>query len=520
MKNLFEMLQAIFGKNIISKTIGTRTNVIKLPSNKASPLKNQFDVFRSSEDPAVFEKLKNVIKDEAPYISKMNDAERLIYEGNVKRLHDYLVSIGEIKPTISAEVIGLGTKEPITGKGLASLVEESGQVSPPGTLVGDIESRINKLKSLAKEKGMSAEEVLQDFAAGQKGMLRLNDEGLVRSTARQILINDIKAGKIKNITVSEATNMKEPIDSFRQIYGEDALEQLDSLIPNFRSLKTEMEAEKLARSKFKFKPDESRLSGSTSIEEAKKAEQEFGINKPKQAEVTDITGKVYRDTDPDELIKEYNKNKQLLSQVDQEGGTSIGYQQFQELQKRNTEIEKILDSVGIKSAPEVKPEGIVVPFKKKPEEFAIGGPVGLDYLTGQDSTVERENYAFGSFFKKFISSIKEKAQSIPSTPSTSDVPLTILDRYKKYLSEIGNQNTSNTGTGGIFGGLSGLIRKVVSGSNGASPQTSMDTLYNLYRSGLEGKANGGRIGYAKGGNVKLKKNKINVKHGLDYLAGE
>ena len=520
MKNLFEMLQAIFGKNIISRTIGTRTNVIKLPTNKSSPLKNEFDVFKSAENPAVFEKLKKVIEDEAPYISRMNDAERLIYEGNVKRLHDYLVSIGEIKPTISAEVIGLGTKEPIAGKGLASLVEEAGQTSPPGTLVGDIESRINKLKSLAKEKGMSAEEVLQDFASGQKGMLRLQDEGLVRSTARQILINDIKAGKIKNITVSEVTNMKEPIDSFRQIYGEGALEQLDSLIPNFRSLKTEIEAEKLARSKFKFEPDENRLPGSVSIEEAKKAEQEFGINKPKQAEVTDITGKVYRDTDPDELIKEYNTNKQLLSQVDEEGGTSIGYQQFQELQKRNTEIEKILDSVGIKSAPEVKPEGIVVPFKKKPEEFAIGGSVGLDYLTGQNSTVERENYALGSFFKKFISSIKREAPSTPSVTSTSDVPLTILDRYRKYLSEMGNENTSNTTTGGIFGGLSGLIRKVVSGSNVSSPQTSMDTLYNLYKSGVEGKAEGGRIGYAEGGNVKLKKNKINVKRGLDYLTGE
>jgi hypothetical protein len=440
MKNLFEMLQAIFGKNIISGTIGTRTNVIKLPSNKASPLKNQFDVFRSSENPAVFEKLKKVIEDEAPYISKMNDAERLIYEGNVKRLHDYLVSIGEIKPTISAEVIGLGTKEPIAGKGLASLVEEAGQTSPPGTLVGDIESRINKLKSLAKEKGMSAEEVLQDFASGQKGMLRLQDEGLVRSTARQILINDIKAGKIKNITVSEVTNMKEPIDSFRQIYGEGALEQLDSLIPNFRSLKTELEAEKLARSKFKFEPDENRLPGSVSIEEAKKAEQEFGINKPKQAEVTDITGKVYRDTNPDELIKEYNTNKQLLSQVDQEGGTSIGYQQFQELQKRNTEIEKILDSVGIKSAPEVKPEGIVVPFKKKPEEFAIGGSVGLDYLTGQNSTVERENFGIGGIYKVIT---KEPASIIsavsqPSSPPPITTPVVrpedeILMRYREYM---------------------------------------------------------------------------------------
>jgi hypothetical protein len=248
---------------------------------------------------------------------------------------------------------------------------------------------MNKLKGLGKEMEKQTGEkatltdVLRDLGASQQSISRLNDEGLVRAAARQILVNDIKAGKIKNITVSEAINMGEPLDPFRQIYGEGALEQLDSLIPNFRGLKTEVEAEKLARSKFKFEPDENRLPGSVSIEEAKKAEQEFGINKPKQAEVTDITGKVYRDTDPDELIKEYNTNKQLLSQVDEEGGTSIGYQQFQELQKRNTEIEKILDLVGIKSAPEVKPEGIVVPFKKKPEEFAKGGSVGLDYLSGE-----------------------------------------------------------------------------------------------------------------------------------------
>jgi hypothetical protein len=291
MKNLFDMLQAIFGKNIISRTIGTRTNVIKLPTNKSSPLKNEFDVFKSAENPAVFEKLKKVIEDEAPYISRMNDAERLIYEGNVKRLHDYLVSIGEIKPTISAEVIGLGTKEPISGKGLESLVEEAGQTSPPGTLIGDIQSRINKLKGLGKEMEKQTGEkatltdVLKDFGASQQSMSRLNDEGLVRSTAREILINDIKAGKIKNITVSEAINMGEPLDPFRRIYGEGALEQLDSLIPDFRNLRTEMEAEKFARSKFKFEPDENRLPGSVSIEEGRKAEQEYGIKlTPKEME--------------------------------------------------------------------------------------------------------------------------------------------------------------------------------------------------------------------------------------------
>ena len=274
MKNLFEMLQAIFGKNIISKTIGTRTNVIKLPTNKSSPLKNEFDVFKSAENPAVFEKLKKVIEDEAPYISRMNDAEKLIYEGNVKRLHDYLVSIGEIKPAITAEVIGLTTKEPIAGKGLASLVEEAGQTSPPGTLIGDIQSRINRLKNLAKEEGTTMQDVVGDFASGQKGMLKLRDEGLVRSTARQIMFNDIKSGKLKPSKevqdIVSGTTSGDPLDSFRTIYGEDALEQLDSLIPDLRQLRTEVDAEKLARSKFKFEPKLDRPKESYTQEEMEK----------------------------------------------------------------------------------------------------------------------------------------------------------------------------------------------------------------------------------------------------------
>jgi hypothetical protein len=110
--------------------------------------------------------------------------------------------------------------------------------------------------------------------------------------------------------------------------------------------------------------------------------------------------------------------------------------------------------------------------------------------------VERREMFIGGFLKKFSNILKPVEQS--TTPTAPDVPLTILDRYRKYLSETGNQNTSNTGAGGIFGRISGLIRKVVGGSNVDSPQTSMDTLYNLYRSGVEGKANGGRIGYADG----------------------
>jgi len=394
MKSLLELIKLLYGPKALSQTIGTRTNVISLTNKKFEKyIKTSLNIEEASDAAAVnaYKEMEKLVVD----VPKMNDSERLIFEGNLRRTKNKLQSSGLIPPDETAEIVSMGTKEPVSGKGIEKLLEESGQTAKPGTLIGDLESRINRLKSLSKE-GMKTEDVLKDFATGQKGMLKLQNEGLVRSTARQIMFNDIKSGKLKvskeieDIVSGKASG--DPIDSFRKIYGEDALEQLDSLTPELGQLRTEIDAEKLARSKFKFEPDVNRPSGSVSIEEAKKAEQEFGINKSKQAEVIDIKSKASKNVNPDQLIDEYNKNLNLLSQVDEEGGTLIGYQQFQKLQNRNTEIEKILNSIGIKSAPEVKPEGTIIPFKKDdPDKFAGGGSVGLDYLVGG-----RINYADGT----------------------------------------------------------------------------------------------------------------------------
>ena len=382
MKNLLELIKSLYGSKAIASTIGSKTNIIRLPSNKLQKYISKDLNIEAASDAAAqnaFKEMEELI----PEVARMNDAERLIFEGNLRRLKN------RIKPeTIEAEVIGITTKEPVSKEGIKQLIEETGQVSPPGTMIGNIESRINKLKQLGKEMEKTTGEkttlgdVLKEFGTSQKSLSRIEDEGLVRATARQILINDIKAGKIKDITVSEAVNMKEPIDPFRKLYGEDALEQLDSLISELRGLKTEIDAEKLARSKFKFEPDVNRLPGSVSIEEALKAEQEFGINKPKQTEVVNITAKVNKNKDIDALIDEYNKNAERLSLTDNEGSTLITYPEFNKLKSRNKEIENILDSLNVKSAEEVKPEGIVIPFKKKPDEFAKGGSAGLDYLMG------------------------------------------------------------------------------------------------------------------------------------------
>jgi len=358
MKSLLDLIKALYGSKAIASTIGSKTNVIRLPSGKLQKYVSK-DLNIEAASDAAAQNAYNEMKELIPEVAKMNDAERLIFEGNLRRLKNKLESSGAIE----------------------------GENIPSGIV--SIQSKIDQLKQAGKElekitgEKATLTDVLKDLGASQTSLSRMRDEGLVRATARQILVNDIKAGKIKNITVEEAINMGEPLDPFRQIYGEGALEQLDSLIPNLRNLKTEMEAEKLARSKFKFEPDENRLPGSVSIEEGRKAEQEFGINKP--AKVKDFKAEATKRTSIDDLIDEYNANQDRLLLTDDEGGTLITYPEYNRLRDRNEEIAKVLEEKGIRSTPEVetKPEGIVIPFKKKPEEFAIGGRVGFKFGSGK-----------------------------------------------------------------------------------------------------------------------------------------
>ena len=420
---IIKLLERIFGKSAVSKSIGTRTNVTRFPKGPQGldPTTRHFDVEGTAQKtPELVDTIKNSVGDRMGDLTKMNDQELLTYKQNVQRLADH------VDPP-SADVIAAGSKQQVTGEGIEALKQTAGQTNRPGTIVGDIESRINKLKQIGQEmekttgKKVTLTDVLKDFGTSQGSLSKMQDVGLVRSTAREILINDIKAGKIKNITVSEAINMKEPIDPFRQIYGEGALEQLDSLIPNLRNLKTEAEAEKLARSKFKFEPDENRLPGSVSIEEGRKAEQEFGINKP--AKVSDFKTEATKRTSIDDLIDEYNANQDRLRLTDDEGGTLITYPEYNRLKDRNEAIAKALEDKGISSKveEEIKPEGIVIPFKKKnlePEGKADGGSAGLDYLLGIDN---RPQYAGGGNVKKILDLIAKANKELKGKKSMEGV---------------------------------------------------------------------------------------------------
>jgi len=401
--------------------------------------------------------VQNEIEDVAPlfFQKQLNDVEINNLINNLNYLDKLL------NPT---NVLDITTKAPV--KGLESL--------RPTSIAGGLEKAGKQLEQVGKKleetkPEININDIMQDYVKSQKAMQSEYRKGLTRATARNILFDDIKSGKIKGMTLEQLGIAKDPIEDFRKIYGENALEQLDSLTDMFAQMTGADEAARYAKTKFTFEPRKSTLPETTTIEEAKKAEQEFGINKPepnkiltmpekkesfmdkirnimtrkqeKPADVTNIKLEIDKRKSIDDLIDEYNANQDRLRVPDEEGGTLITYDEFQKLNKRNKEIADLLESRGISSKPEVeelKPEGIVIPFKKKPpEEFAEGG-------------ITRTKFASGGKGKKILDIIKNANKKLKGkksmetvNPKTGEVtiptnPITTAQKYDQDIIRAAN----------------------------------------------------------------------------------
>jgi hypothetical protein len=252
------------------------------------------------------------------------------------------------------------------------------------------------------------------------------------------MFNDIKSGKLKapkeiQDIVSGASNI-DVIEPFRNIYGENALEQLDSLIPDFKNVATEIDAEKLARSKYEFTPK---------------------LDRPKESYTADEMEKILKGEEPPEK-KAKGGAIGLDYLTGQEppkngyaGGGRIGYAE-------GTPMAGLV-YVGSWEGPWTGPEFLGGPRKG---QYYNSSKNSLTAITGPDGAIPRPGMP--------ITTIQSPQQS--ETISTSEIPLTVQERYNKYLSAIG----STTGPGAV------------------------DDLYKLYRASVDKKANGGRIGFEKG----------------------
>jgi hypothetical protein len=144
----------------------------------------------------------------------------------------------------------------------------------------DIKDRLSKI---SKTETPKISDILEDVAKSQASFARMRDEGLVRATAREIMDRDIKSGKLKipkeeMDVVREYSPVNDPLDVWRKYYGEDALEQLDSMIPDFNKMRSSSEAADAASKKFTFTPKSGR---------------------PKESFTTEEMEKILKDSDPD-----------------------------------------------------------------------------------------------------------------------------------------------------------------------------------------------------------------------------
>jgi hypothetical protein len=236
MKLLLSLINKLYGSKAIQKTIGTRTNVITLPNKQTKQLLNeQLNVNQASDQEIL--KLKDDIEKLIPDIPKMNDSEVLNLTSNLQKIDNRL------NPP-QAEIIEMGTKQPVSPAGIKQLEAERGMPEnvDPNSPLGIIMQRVKKAelesKSIAEEFGMEnvLKKGLDDLMRTQTGYPSIQREGMVRTAVREIMTKDLKSGKLKIKDPEIKRNLEkyissgeDPIETFRKYYGEDRLADIDDV---------------------------------------------------------------------------------------------------------------------------------------------------------------------------------------------------------------------------------------------------------------------------------------------------
>jgi hypothetical protein len=235
MGKLLQLIAKLFGKNAISKTLGTRTNVIKLPGNEQKRLiKDELNIEAASDLAA--QKVLKEAEDLIAEIPKMNDQEILTLTGNLQRLDN------KLNPP-SAEVLDLTTKKPITGEGLEQLAARDGlpaDVSPDSP-IGKVMQGAQRLRKEKDELDKMLKDPVKQLEQEMQNPYRAGGAldpkmGIVRTAARQVLQKLAREGKINIEDPREAKAIIEgyqggvdPIEVFRKTFGQDALGDLANL---------------------------------------------------------------------------------------------------------------------------------------------------------------------------------------------------------------------------------------------------------------------------------------------------
>jgi hypothetical protein len=214
------------------------------------------------------------------------------------------------------------------------------------------------------------------------------------------MFNDIKSGKLKapkeiQDIVSGASNI-DVIEPFRTIYGENALEQLDSLIPDFKNVATEIDAEKLARSKYEFTPS---------------------LNRPKESYTAEEMDKILKGEEPPE--KKANGGRIGYA----EGTSSKGLDYLMGIGPEDTTREKFGIGSGLKVVTKEPAAGLMIRLDRP---LQPGDPVGSYYSPPGD----------GSGLRAIMTAIPQPSASsitLDAKPAVVRPEDDVVIRYREYL---------------------------------------------------------------------------------------
>ena len=418
MKSLLDLVKALYGPKALSSTLGTRTNVVRLPTGKLQRyLKEDLNIEAASDNAAIntYKEMEQLVPD----IPKMNDSERLIFEGNLRRLKNKL-EVADLIPKQKAvkegEVVGMETKEKITGEELKKLVEEKGTVNPPTTLSGQLEGQGKKLENLGKKideefiagkKKKTAGEILEEYFTSYKSMKEVEDQALVRAVAREIMYRDLKAGKLKvpkdveDVIRGIGPANRDVLDEFNQWYGFAAIEDLHDNAHRFYTMSSPQEAvDFIKKNKYSnweqvYQPREKPIKEYMTPGEFQNMLKDATVNKygvisPKASESLDKeTAK--------EIYDFYLKSGDRKLIQDEITGITEGKKfDVYKVEDRNKIID-ILTDILKKLGPPAVAGGVGLEYfaeKSAPAQIEGGTQqsLGLDYLTGMEPS---EGYADG-----------------------------------------------------------------------------------------------------------------------------
>ena len=233
-KAILEVLRKLYGSEFVSKTIGTRANVVKpkeLDTN--APTKNLYskDAFR---DPKLQGVIDEKIQEYAPFIySNKNTREQMNFLENAQQLlkqkkrdfgvTDQLQSVGKEKP--EADVIDIKTGK--KAEGIETLKEDLGlppEIDPKSATGKALLESKRTFKAMDDEIEENKDELLKSidaFFGRTKASKDIFMEGKRRAAMRQILLNDDRLNLPKDV--------EESLRGYKDLQGFSGVPEMDPL---------------------------------------------------------------------------------------------------------------------------------------------------------------------------------------------------------------------------------------------------------------------------------------------------